>query len=228
MVLFLHAAFAADGDRHLALALVAAQLDAPADLGHRGGVLGLAGLEDFGHARQTAGNILRAARRPGLMGKQLAGLHFLAFDHLDTGPGRQIVDVENLALGVLDHDLRVLVALVLNHDRPLDDLGVQVLDLRLRGLGTLLLGLDRLAFDDIDEADHAADLGQNRRAVRVPLEQDRAGLDGLAILNEENAAVGHLELVQFAVLLVQQGDLAVAFEGHGRRRAVLALDGSRR
>ena len=183
VVLFLHAAFAADGDRHLALAFVASQLDATADLGHGGGVLGLAGLEDLGHARQTAGDVLRAAGGPGLMGEQLAGLHFLAFDHLDSGPGGQIVDVQNLALGVLDDDLRVLVALVLDHDRPFDDLGVRVLVLGLAvswscsssvwTVSPSMISTNRMT---------PGDLRQDRRSVRVPLEQDRAGLDGLAVL----------------------------------------------
>ena len=44
------------------------------DFGHDGRVLGLAGLEDFGDAGQTAGDVLRAGRLPRLAGEHLAGL----------------------------------------------------------------------------------------------------------------------------------------------------------
>ena len=69
VVLFLHPAFAADGDRHLAFPLVAPQLDPPADFRHGGGVFRLAGLKHLRDAGQTAGDILRTACGPGLMGE---------------------------------------------------------------------------------------------------------------------------------------------------------------
>ena len=90
----------------------------------------------------------------------------LAFLHLDTGLGRQVVEVEDLALGVLDDDLRVLLALVLDDDQPLD---------AWRRVLALAFGLDAdgFAFLDVLEPDDAGHLGQDRHAVRVPLDQDR-------------------------------------------------------
>ena len=79
---------------------------------------------------------------------------------LDAGPLGDVVVVEDLALGVLDDDLRVQVALVL-HDRPA---GVA------RGVD---LDPHRLALDDVLEADLAADLGEDRDVVRVPLAEHR-------------------------------------------------------
>ena len=64
-VLALDAAFAADDDRPLAAALLLEDLDHAVDLGHHRRVFRLAGLEDFRHPRQTAGDVgdARAASR---------------------------------------------------------------------------------------------------------------------------------------------------------------------
>ena len=65
-----------------------------------------------------------------------------------------------MALGVLDEDLRVEVALVL-HDRAA---GVA---------GGVDLDPHRLVLDDVLVADLAADLGEDRDVVRVPLAEHR-------------------------------------------------------
>ena len=96
-VLALDAAFAADDDRPLAAALLAEHFDDAVDLGHDGRVLRLAGLEDFGHARQTAGDVLRAGDFAGRLGQQRAGRDGLAFVDFDVGLFGQVVDVEDLA-----------------------------------------------------------------------------------------------------------------------------------
>ena len=72
-VLALDAAFAADDDGPLAAALFAQQLDRAVDLGDDGRVLWLAGLEDFGHPGQTAGDVLRAGDFARRFGQQRAG-----------------------------------------------------------------------------------------------------------------------------------------------------------
>ena len=78
-VLALDAAFAADDDRPLAAALFAQQLDRAVDLGDDGRFLRLAGFEDFGHAGQTAGDVLRAGDFARRLGQQRTGrdLHAL-------------------------------------------------------------------------------------------------------------------------------------------------------
>ena len=113
-VLAFDAALAADDDRPLAAALLAQQLDRAVDLGDDGRVLRLAGLEDFGHARQTAGDVLRARHFARRLGQQRAGRDLLAFGDFDVGLFGQVVEVENLAAVVFQDDLRVQVALVLD------------------------------------------------------------------------------------------------------------------
>ena len=72
-MLALDAAFAADDDRPLAAPLFAQQLDRAVDLGDDGRILRLASFEDFGHARQTAGDVLRAGHFARRLGQQRTG-----------------------------------------------------------------------------------------------------------------------------------------------------------
>ena len=62
-----------DDDRPLAAALLVEQLDAAVDLGDDGRLLGPPGLEELGDARQTAGDVLRAADLARGLGQQGAG-----------------------------------------------------------------------------------------------------------------------------------------------------------
>ena len=96
-VLAFDAALAADDDGPLAAALLAEQLHDAVDLGDDGRVLGLAGLEDFRHAGQAAGDVLRAGHLARRLGQQRAGRDLLAFLDLDVGLFRQVVEVEDLA-----------------------------------------------------------------------------------------------------------------------------------
>ena len=88
-----------DDDRALAAPLLAQQLDAAVDLGHDRRLLGPAGLEDLGDARQTAGDVLGAAHLARRLGQQRAGRDHLAVADLEAGPLGDVVDVEDLALG---------------------------------------------------------------------------------------------------------------------------------
>src|SRR5205823_1696986 len=138
----------------LAATTIGADLDGAGDLGQHRRVLGFAGLEDFGHARQAARDVHRAGRFLGLAGELLAGLHLLAVGDFDTCLGRQVVEVENLAVSAFDGDARVALALVFN-DNELGGLAAAAL--------ALLLHADGLAFLDVLVADDAALLGQDRR-----------------------------------------------------------------
>ena len=94
---------------------LAQQLDRAVDFGDHGRVLGFAGLEDFGHAGQTTGDVLRSRHFARLLGQQRTGRDLVPFVDFDMGLFRQVVEVENLAARVFQHDLRVEVPLVL-HD----------------------------------------------------------------------------------------------------------------
>ena len=173
-VLALDAALVADDDRPLAAPLLVEQLDAAVDLGDDRRLLGPPGLEELGDPRQTAGDVLGAAHLARGLGQQRAGRDHLAVVDLDAGPLGDVLVVEGLALGVLDDDLRVQVALVLD-DRPPDV--ARGVDLDLHGL----------ALDDVVEADLAADLGEDRDVVRVPLAEHLAAVDLLAVLDHHRS-----------------------------------------
>ena len=72
------AAFAADAG---------AEIHHAVDLGDLGGVLRAAGLEQFGHARQTAGDVLGLGGLARRLGHQRAGDDLVAFVDDDVGAG---------------------------------------------------------------------------------------------------------------------------------------------
>src|SRR5450432_4202979 len=155
MVLALHAGLGTNHDRHLAATLVGAQLDGSGDFRQHGRVFGLASLEDFRDARQTAGDVLRAGAFARLAGEHVPGLDLLAVGDFDTRLGGQVVEVEDLAITAFDGDTRVALALV--HD-----------DHQLAA-GTLLFLFDSggFTFFDVLVTDNAALLSENRRDVRI-------------------------------------------------------------
>ena len=79
-------------DGALAAALLA-QADLAGDLGHDGGLARPAGLEDFRDARQTAGDVLRAADLARRLGQQGAGRDLLALAHLQVGLLGDVVEL---------------------------------------------------------------------------------------------------------------------------------------
>ena len=133
------------------------------------------------------------------LGQQRTGRDLLAFVDFDVGLFRQVVEVENLAAGVFEHDLRMQVALVL-HDHP------------AHVTAGVLFHTHRFAFDDVLVADLAADFGQNRDAVRIPLAEDRARLDFLVFFDQQVRAGGNFVLLQLAALGIENRDFAVAGE----------------
>ena len=101
-VLAFDAAFAADDDRPLAAALFAEHFDGAVDFGDDGRILRLASFEDFRHAGQTAGDVLRAGDFARRLGQERAGVIDLAFVDFDVGLFGQVVEVEDLAVGVFE------------------------------------------------------------------------------------------------------------------------------
>ena len=217
VVLVFHAGFGADDDGHLAAALVGAELDGAGDFRQDGRVLGLAGLEDFGDAGQTAGDVHRAGGFARLAGEHVAGLDLLAVVDFDTRLGGQVVEVEDLAVVAFDGDARVAFALVLDDD----ELGFAAAAL------SLFFDADGFAFFDVLVADDAGLLGQDRRDVRVPDDELLARLDLLAVGDQDGRAVGNLVLLELAALGVDDGDFAVALQGDQALVAfgVVDLDG---
>ena len=137
----------------------------------------------------------------------------------DTGLGGQVVEVEDLAVGAFDGDARMAFALVLDDD-----------ELGFAAAAALALFFDAggFAFFDVFVADDAALLGQDRRDVRIPDDQLLAGLDLLAVGDEDGGAVGNLVLLELAALGVEDGDFAVALEGDEVLVAFGVVDRARR
>jgi len=115
---------------------------------------------------QTARDVLRTrdftrASWP----SQRAGRHDLLFTDFQVGLFGHVVERQALATVVFDNDLRVQIALVFS-DNPA--LGAADGRASLRSVSTL---------DDLVEADSAADFGENRDHVRVPLAEHLSRLD---------------------------------------------------
>src|SRR5919204_191921 len=207
-------------DHHLALALgVLAEAHHALDLADDRVLLRLAGLEELGHSRQTAGDVLGLRRLPGDAGDDLAGLDGVAVVDGDVRADRQVVPGGRLRSG---QGLRVALV-VFDADARLR-LGVAALDDRLaREAGDLVeLLVHRHALDDVREADHARHLGDDGRRERVPLGELGADVDLLAFLHVQLGAVDHVVALALATVLVGDHYLAVAVHDDGR--AVLALD----
>jgi len=71
----------------------------------------------------------------------------------------------------------------------------------------------RLALDDVLVLDLAANLGEDRDVVRVPLAEHLAPVDLLAVLDHDDCPVGHVELLQLAPLGVEEKDVKSKREG---------------
>ena len=76
----------------------------------------------------------------------------------------------------------------------------------------ILLGPHRLTLDQILEADLAADLGENRDAVRVPFAEHVARVGLLVLVDLQESAGRHFVFLDLAALVVDQRDFAVARE----------------
>src|SRR5690606_29815693 len=72
-----------------------------------------------------------------------------------------------------------------------------------------LLGNGRALFDVL-EADRAGVLGDDRARERIPGGELRAGLDRLAVGDQQRGAVGHLVALALAAVVVDDDDLARA------------------
>src|SRR5215510_9772202 len=144
-------------DRDAALVLVvAAEADGAGDLGDDRRVLWLARLEQFRHARQTAGDVARLGAFGRDTGENVARLDLGVDVDREDRVDRQHVagiaatcELQHLAVLALDHDRRTQVRATARRapvdDHALGDTGGFVERLR-----------DRLAFDQILEADRAS------------------------------------------------------------------------
>src|SRR5215218_4197695 len=177
-------------DRDAALVLVvAAEADRARDFRDDRRVLWLAGLEQFGHPRQTAGDVTGLGAFRGDTRQDVAGLD------LGTDVDRQnAVDRQHVAGIAATCELQHLAVLALDDDRrtqirpaprraPVDD------DALGDTGGFVERFRDRLALDQIFEPDAAFDFGEHRTAVRIPFRDALATLDRIALVDVHARAV---------------------------------------
>ncbi len=190
---------ALDEDRALAAALVA-ELNHAIDLGQHRRILRATSFEQFGNPRQTTSDVLGALHFARRLGEHHAGIDLLAVVDFDVGLLRHRRDCQAVATFVFDDEVRVQITLVLNHHLALD-LGVRI-----------TLDSEGLALENILVAHRAADFGENRIVVRIPGAKRLVFLDLVAFRNVHDSAQRHRVTFEFALLLVDDDDVATALQ----------------
>src|SRR5690606_31691825 len=220
LLLFGNQGFVADavqvGDDQALLALgVLAERDRAGDVGQSAGVLGRAGLEQFGHAGQTAGNVAGLLGLLRNTGKNLADRNLLPVAHGDQGADRERNVHGMFGAGDLDFFARLVEQLDLRTHHGLARARLGRNDHQRRKAGDLvqLLG-HRHAFFDVFEADLAGELGDDGARQRIPVGQTLAGLDDVAVVDRNGRAVGNLVTLALAPAVVENDDLARTRNGH--------------
>ena len=188
---------------HVDLALTLgdfAVLDDAIDFADDRGLARLARLEQFDHARQTAGDVLGLGGFARDLGQHVAGVDRVAVLHHQVGVRRHQVALAGLAF---DHDRRLalLVRRIRHHVT------------RQAGDFVHLL-VQRDAFLQVLEMHRAADFGEDGEGVGIPLEQDLALLDRIAVVDLELGAVNHRVAFALAALLVDHGNRSLAVHDH--------------
>src|SRR5437773_1864579 len=170
------------------LALAALDLAEPhraVDLGDRRGILGPAGLEQLGHARQAARDVARLVRLARHLGEHQPGVDLLTVLDGELGAfGDDEVAQPLFLLPLLldDLDVRVQLLLPVLDDDPLAPPGelVQLL-------------AHRLFLDDVHEPHHAPHVRHDRVGVGVPCEQHRLARHLGAVHHHQRGAERHVE-----------------------------------
>ncbi len=202
--------------------VVATEFDAAVHLGDDRAVLGATGFEQFGHPRQTAGDVtgLGAFRRDPR--QHVAGSDLVAVADREDGPhGQQVTGFAAVgqafigAVGVEHGHGRTQVSPT-GAGAPVDDHAVGDAG------GFIGLFAHGQAFDQVFEADLAAHLGKDGGRVGIPLGDAAALLDHFAVLDPQTGAIGRL--VGLAILAIDlDHDLGVA--AHHHKQPIGGLDG---
>ena len=206
-----------DGDATLVL-VVAAQADRTIDLGDDGMILRTASFEQFGHTRQTTGDVL------GLRAFERDTCKHVALGDLGTGLDRQdgihgqleagfgaTRSLGDLTLVILDDDGGLQIGAT-RRRTPVDDL-------TLGDAGRFVGGFrDGHATDDVLEFHRTCDVRHHRAGIRVPLGQTLAALDRIAVVDKQLGAVSDALRRPLVALLVHDLDRHVA--AHGDQMAV--------
>ena len=137
------------------------------DLADDGVILRLAGLEELGDARQTAGDVLRLRGLARDLGDDLAGVDALAVLRDDVRADREEVARVEVAFARASSVSPVSGSLIVMRGREIG--GARLDDDLAREAGDLVeLLLHRDAFDEVAVLHDAADLGEDRRSRTGP------------------------------------------------------------
>src|SRR5208283_520888 len=187
-----------------------AELDRAVDFADDGGLVRLAGFEQFDHARQTTGDVFRFGGFAGDLGQHIAGADQVAILHHEVGTGGHQVTLAGFATLDDDRGLALLVGRIADHvTRQAGDF----VDFFVQGD----------AFLQVLELHRAADFGQDGEGVRIPLDQNLAERDRVALVDLDLGAVHDGVALALAVLLVHDRDRTLAVHDH--QIAGLGLDG---
>src|SRR4051812_45586741 len=168
-----------DADFALA-ALDLAEPNDTVDLGDRRRILGPARLEQLGDAWQTTGDVARLVRLTTDLGDRRSGADALSVLHRELGAHRDDEVAHALLLAaLLLHDLDVRMELLFT---IFDD------DALARARELIQLLRHRLFLDDIDEANGALDVRDDRVGVRIPAEDHLIALHLVTILHHQDGA----------------------------------------
>src|SRR5579863_4165010 len=172
------------------------ELDGAIDFADDGRLVRLAGFEQFDHARQTSRDVLGAGGFARDLRQDVSREDRVAFLHHEVGTrGHQVA----------------LAGFALDHDRGLALFVGRVSDHVTRQAGDFVdLFVQRHAVLQVLELHCAADFGDNREGVRIPLDHDLAQLDVIAFVDLDLGAVDDRIALAFAILLVHDRDRALA------------------
>src|SRR4030095_11730581 len=192
----------------------ARELHVAVDLGDDRLLLGLPCLEELGHPRQTARDVLGLGRLTRDLGDDVALMHVGPVGHEQVGSHRQHVAPArlprtHLAFGNVarsrdldGHPRLKLAFLVLDDHAP-------------REAGDLVeLFPDGHPVHDVAEHDRAADLGKDRRGERIPLHEQLAHGHLALVLDLDAGAPQQRGSPLLTAALVHHHDFAVAVEHH--------------
>src|SRR5690606_307532 len=207
-------AFEVGDDQTLLVLGVLAERNRTRDFGEHAGILGRTGFEQFGHTRQTPGNVAGLLRFLRNTRQDLTHLHVLTIANGDQCADRER-DVDRM-LGAGNAHLFARL--------------IDQLDLRTHhGLDTARLGRDhhqrrqardlvhlvgnRHAFFDVLEAHTTVVLGHDRAGERIPRSQTLASLDRVAIAHGNGGTVRNLVALTLATVVVEDDDFAGTRDG---------------
>ena len=201
----------ANDDRPLATFAVAKFHDT-FDLTHHRGLFRASGFKEFGHTGQTTGDVLGTGRGPGRLGKQGSLTDFGTVFNFQISLLRHRIDRQGLALGILNGQLRVQIALVL------DDLSAR------SATAGIPFDPEGLALHQVLEMNRSFEFRDDRHGVRVPSTKNIARRYLLAFFDLQGSTGGNRILVDVPIAIVGQGDHTVPVENQDvALLAVLAL-----